>query len=214
MQRYWHQLQPRRSLSKKDPTRFLAQIQPVPSATAPQPKKLNLQINKFAIFIDRFLFLAIISFLVPEVIFRQTGLYLWLTVFAALFVALVGAIADMVVISKRNRRRLEVWSDGLALQIGTSKWQINWQDVRQFTRYRALPLLRGHPKPYLYELVGDSTSVRWYWLDSLRSIKIDPPMAADEYERWMTQLTGYIIERTGLPLLDLDENNQGPEESA
>ena len=91
--------------------------------------------------------------------------------------------------------------------------QISWQDVRQFTRYRGLRLLPGRANVHIYELAGDHTVVRWHWLHVRRFITTEPSTTSDEYERWMSQLSGYVIERTGLPLLDLDldEVGQGQE---
>ncbi|GCE31459.1 hypothetical protein KDA_69430 [Dictyobacter alpinus] len=204
--RYWLRQQKQRELSKQTPERFRASIQPQPVSTPPQPGKLDVKISPLYLFSVTFISLLVISFLLVEVIFRQTGLYLLYILLGCMLLSLFSAITTVALSGKRYQRRIEVWPNGITSRISIMESQINWQDVTSFIRYRGLRIIPGQSKIQIYELTGDNTVVRWQWPhNQLRFQKTDPTMTPKEHDRWMEHLSGYIVERTGLPLLDLDE---------
>jgi hypothetical protein len=204
--RYWQRLRPRRSLSQQDPTSFHASIQPTPIDTPPQPGKLTIQVKRSYLFSFTFGSFTIIVFLLLEAIFRKTDGSLLIIILVSLVLSLFSSLFGVVSTSKRNRRLIEIGPNGITSRINIMESHISWPDVRRFTRYRGLRLSPGRAKLQIYELAGDHTVVRWHWLHTqLRFVTTDPPMTPDEYEHWMTQVTGYVIARTGLPLLDLDD---------
>ncbi|GCE08398.1 hypothetical protein [Dictyobacter aurantiacus] len=205
VRRYWLQINVRRTRSKLEPARYQLPQQPRAVSAPPQPGRLGLHVNGGFLFGVTSGMSFIVLLVLTEIILRQTGLYLLITVGIALFVALFSAVFTVALRGKRQQRRIEVSSNGITSRAGVLESQMGWQEARRFLRYRALRIFPGRAKTEIYELVGDNTVVRWNWQHNrLRFVYTDPKMSPDEYDRWMEQLIGYVIERTGLPLLDLD----------
>ncbi|GCE22482.1 hypothetical protein [Dictyobacter kobayashii] len=207
--RYWMRINQRRTLSAQEPARYQVQPQLLAVNTPPQPGKLKLQMSRGFLFGLTFGISFIIIFALMEALLRQTGLYLLIILLVAVFISLFSSIVTMALTGKRYQRRIEVWSNGITSSISVLESQMGWQEARRFQRYRGLRLLPGRAKLEIYELVGDNTVVRWHWMHNrLRFVNSEPKMSPEEYDQWMEQMTGYIIERTGLPLLDLDTSDQ------
>lgn len=209
VRRYWIKINYRRTRSKLDPGRYQLQQQPQAVDMLPQPGKLKLQVSRGFLFGLTFGIAFIMFFVLLEAMLRQTGFYLLLILLISLFISLFSSVLSVAVSGKRYQRRIEVGLNGITSSMSVMESQMGWQEARRFLRYRGLHIFPRRSKVEIYELVGDNTVVRWHWMHNrLRFMTTEPKMSPEEYDRWMEQMTGYIIERTGLPLLDLDTPNQ------
>lgn len=207
--RYWMRVKQRRTHSAQEPARYQVQQQPLAVSAPPQPAKLKLQVSRGFLFVLTFSIAFIMFFVLLEAMLRQTGFYLLLIVLISLFISLFSSVLSVAVRGKRYQRRIEVGLNGITSSMSVMESQMSWQEARHFLRYRGLRIFPRRSKVEIYELVGDNTVVRWQWMHNrLRFMNTEPKMSPEEYDRWMEQMTGYIIERTGLPLLDLDSLDQ------
>jgi hypothetical protein len=104
-----------------------------------------------------------------------------------------------------------VWSCGWrdqSIQAGKlleADSQMGWQDVRLFSVYQGLQLLKGVSRMQVYELASEQTVVRWSWSRSrFQSFTTEPRMSQEAFDAWMEHLHGYVEAQTNLPLMELD----------
>jgi hypothetical protein len=198
----------RREQAVREPERWLAQEQPQPDKELPQPRRLSIEVRRsFTFWIGTLTGFVIYSFL-GEIIFHQTGIMLVVIPGVSLLLALLTAAFLLTTQSNTNPQRIEVSENGLMARLALSENHLNWQDVRFFTRYQGFRLRKaGKAQIDIYELVGKHSIVRWQWDHKRRfSSKTVPLTSQSEIDHWMEQLQSYIVERTGLPLLDLDRH--------
>lgn len=99
----------------------------------------------------------------------------------------------------RFRSNLEVTAQGMKIGLRG----IAWREVRLFARYK-VPRLIGSQRTQAYELSGQTTVLIWMRIDPQSPWVIwEPVLPAEDYQRCMQQLSVFIGEHTGLPLVDL-----------
>ncbi len=79
---------------------------------------------------------------------------------------------------------------------------MKWEDARLFACYQERVLWRTR-KAVQYELVNEHTIVRWLQPKRLNLLQIEPAMNQQQFEQWQEQLKGFVVEKTGLPLIEL-----------
>jgi hypothetical protein len=78
-----------------------------------------------------------------------------------------------------------------------------------FARYGALQLAQRSSRIQLYEVASEQSVVRWQWSHArFWRMALEPEMSREEFDRWLEQLQSYVMVRTGLPLLDLDAQEE------
>ncbi len=140
------------------------------------------------------------------------------TVFLLIYVILLIGVFEVVpgiiilILLFRTQRTVQAMDNGLKAERGKF---IPWQEAHIFAHY-TLPSLLPGGKILYYELSGSSQIITWILVSNSRSpfVMWKPQLSIDEYHRHMQTLHNLITEKTGLPLINLDQplNSQRPED--
>jgi hypothetical protein len=125
--------------------------------------------------------------------------------------ALVVIVALALFLYSFPRPKIEIAENGLTeREKGTSKKTVNWSEAQFFACYR-IPILFLGKNIVHYEVSSQTTRVSWMWVSNTRSPftawTTEPP--PDEYQQQMQALCALVREKTGLPLYDLTQKEQG-----
>ncbi|WP_126557408.1 hypothetical protein [Dictyobacter kobayashii] len=202
-------MQRKRQQAFAQPASYQASYQPVPAPQIPQPDRVVTTTKVSAILLIILLFsfifltvMGVLSFSISLLVALLIGAVITLAIGILLF------IATYIERSKPKWPYVEVSEDGIATAIDKIRQPIPWQDICFFATYKgpSTPIKINSDKyaPY-YELASPQRIIRWQYHSRLSPrIKIQPELDQAAYDRWHQQLLGYIKERTGLPLVDLD----------
>ncbi len=102
------------------------------------------------------------------------------------------------------RTTIETRENGLRTEAGTF---IHWHEARLFACYKLPGLVPGDRTTVVYELSSASHVIIWRWIHNPQSPLTfwGPLLSPDEYHRQMQALCDLVIEKTGLPLHDVNQ---------
>ena len=206
-QRYWQRYAQRRQLAMQEPQAFLAQTQPTPTQEAPQPAQLGLQIRRTTYFVMTFVTALVIAFIVSLLanFSLVPGRFLGALVVGLIF-ALSAGLLSLFMARVISGSQITITPNGLTTRLNTVEMAVNWQDVRLFSTYKTMGAGLFHINTRQYELASDYMIVRWQISPGRFGLyRPIPRMSNEEYVRWQEQFYGYIVARTGVPLVDLDD---------
>jgi hypothetical protein len=225
-QRYWKRIGQLRQAAFLEPERYTAHQQPVAHKELLQPASILIRLGRRSI-----IWSIIITFVVYFLInfsfhffpddYRSLVSLLISTALSSLVYGIGMGVLSFYAQRNTGKQRIEITSDGITTRMNHIDSYIHWQDIRLFARYRSLKLFNNNtskPYTYTYELAGTDVVVRISVSpkSSLAGRKVEPVMTYEELEHWHEQLYGYIVQRTNLPLLDLelDAEDRQPHDSA
>ena len=173
----------------------------------PQPTSVRLRYNRILMFFFSFFVTLILAFIFFS-LFSHPNNHVTVSILSLSCALFVGLLQARVFV-KANEKRIEVSEQGISTNMNLIYSSIRWKDVRLFSRYRTVTLLRKKGKMVIYELAGEKTVVRLMGAERNWNFFVtEPKMGRAEFERWQKQLQAYIEQRTHLPLIDLDDLDQ------
>ncbi|HYL42823.1 MAG TPA: hypothetical protein VEU97_05510 [Ktedonobacteraceae bacterium] len=201
-QRYWRRIGRLRLAALQQPQLFQASLQPSAHAELPQPASIRLRTSRVWVWTIGFVEGFIVWFLVGVAVFK-------LSLLSSMISSLVFGLLMSSFISMLNSRvgeqRIEVTPEGIKTRFANVDSYLNWWDARLFARYTGQGLFNRPTRTQTYELASEHMVVRLPRLQSrLQMYTTEPKMSREELERWLNNLQGYMVERTGLTLMDLD----------
>jgi membrane protein YdbS with pleckstrin-like domain len=209
--RYWNRIRRKRREVLQQPEHFLVPGQPAAHGEQPLPATMHIRIRKRFFLPMLFIESFVVSLILTGVFFQWPHKSLLVTLIITLCFASLMSLFMLPIVSRSSGYRIEVRSDGIATRYGTVDSYVSWDDARLFARYGALRLIKRSSHIQLYELASERTVVRWQWSHSrLGTMMLTPQMSREEFDRWLEQLQGYIVARTGLSLMDLDSYESNP----
>jgi hypothetical protein len=144
----------------------------------------------------------ILWFLVGVAVFKFSLLS---SVISSLLFGLFMSLFIPALTSRVGEQRIEVTPEGIKTRFANVDSYVDWQDARLFARYAGPGLFNSPTHTQTYELASEQTVVRLPRLQShLQMYTMEPKMSREEFEGWLDHLQGYVVERTGLTLMDLD----------
>ena len=211
-QQYLQRIRHLRQLAFQSPERYTASQQPTSYEDLPQPTNVHIRPGRQALILSVLItFVLYFSFNFSLHFFVDEHKSLTSLLISTLVTSLISAIGmgflSFYLTRNTNQQRIEVTSNGLKTHMYSTDSSIHWQDVRLFARYRSQQWFKRSSKLYTYELAGEDIVVRIttsILASPLSGKKVEPKMTPEEFEAWNEHLYGYIKQRTGLPLLDLD----------
>jgi hypothetical protein len=201
---YWSSIQKARQNALHQPQHFLLEPQPVAINELPQPNgiqwKMKRNIQFLYFFMFYFVFSAILDYFINNPAF--TIKHILITLITALLFATIMTAFSTLSTKRTGTQTVSITEAGITSRIAGIETFTKWEDARLFTCYREriLGLTR---KAVQYELVSEQTIVRWGQPKTLRLLQVEPSMDQQQFERWHEQLRGYVVGRTGLPLVEL-----------
>lgn len=204
-QRYWKRIGQLRSEALRQPERFRARVQPVPYMELPQPASIRIHTNRLVMMPLMFIEAFVLWFLSFALLYGLEGSRLFVTLITTVLASLVFSLFFTPFIEKTQERRIEVTPTGITSRFGGVDSQMRWQDVRLFSVYRGVQLLKGFSRVQIYELASEQTVVRLPRLyPRFQMFTTEPPMSRPAFDAWMEHLNGYIEVQTHLSLMELD----------
>ena len=206
---YWKRIIRKRQDALQEPERFRALVSSEVLSEQPSPSTIRIRLRKTFLFPLLFIENFVIWFIFTTVIFHWAQKNLFITGIGIGCVALLMSVFFLPILDRSSGWRIELRADGIATRYGTVDTYVSWNDARLFARYGALQLAQRSSRTQLYEVASEQSVVRWQWSHArFWRMTLEPEMSREEFERWLEQLQSYVMVRTGLPLLDLDAQEE------
>jgi hypothetical protein len=206
---YWSNAQKARQDALRQPQNFLVEPQPVATNELPQPDglqwKLRRKIQILYFFTLYFIFSAFFLYFLNNS--TLTIKHVLTTLISALLFASVMTVVSTFSIKRTGTQKITITQSGITTRIAGTETFMKWEEVRLFCSYQERILGRTR-KAVQYELVNEHTIVRWGQPIKLTLLQTEPAMSQQQFEQWHEQLRGYVVERTGLPLVELKINKK------
>jgi VanZ family protein len=186
------------------PQNFLVKPQPISTSEIPQPDDIQWHGKRNFLIFYFFILYFVISFILFYFVenFAFTIKHTIVTLVTALLFALSMTVVSMFSSRRTAKVTIRLTQAGISSYVGATESSMKWEDARLFACYQERLLWRTR-KTVQYELVSEQTIVRWGQPKSLKILQAEPPMNQQQFEQWHEQLRGYVVERTGLPLVEL-----------
>lgn len=202
--RYWYRVQQARKEALHHPHDFLAATQPRMTSERPANIQMGRKtiVNLLVTLGLGLIFYTILAF--PFVHLSNIGLRLLVSIGFALALSLFAAIMGITLSKRTNWQRVSIVNDGIGTRFGGVDSTIRWSDAAFFATYLGTNLWGGvNKKVRIYELASGQTVVRWQGVARIKYMDTEPRMDQQQFDQWQEQLKGYVVEKTGLPLIEL-----------
>lgn len=200
----WGNVQQARQAALRQPQRFLVRPQPVAANEAPQPGAIQWQGKRKFLISYFFTFYLLFSFILFYFVsnFTFTVKHLIVTLISAVLFASVMTVISTLSAKRTAKVDIQITQTGITTYLGATESSMKWEDARLFACYQERILWRTR-SAVQYELVNEHTIVRWLQPKRLNLLQIEPAMDQQQFEQWQEQLRGYVVKKTGLPLVEL-----------
>ncbi len=203
--RYWNRIARVRVEAMRQPERFRSQVQPTRCMELPQAASVRIQGRRSVMLPLMFVEAFVLWFVFFAFLFGLGGSHLFVALGTSVLFGLVMGLFLSSVIRQAQEQRIEVTPYGISSRYGGVSSQMRWRDARLFSCYRGPRLFKKNSRSQIYELASEETVVRWIWPHSrMMTFTGENNMSQQEFDVWMEQVNGYVENRTGLELMELD----------